>query len=209
MNIKYFMCSTLLLSVVSFAHLPSVEKIGTTYAIAEQDAIESIKQKMERMQKSGELAKMQNEAAKRINQSARQLPKVEGLHQVQKSTVRYVELSYTLPENVYDQEGNIIALAGATVKPLEVTNIRHQMFFFNGNDKEQVKLAKKLANEIGFNFMPILVEGRWDQLAQELGQAVYFDQQGKMSQSFQLTEVPVLVSQDEKRLKLETFKVGE
>ena len=183
-----------------------VEKIGTTYPIAEEDAVVAIQKQLEEMQKSGKLAKLEQEAKDRVTNSALNLEPVKGLSVTQKPSVRFYEPSYTLPENVYDQEGNLIAAQGAVVKPLEVTSVRHKMFFFNGNDAKQVILAQKLAKDIGNNFMPILVEGRWDKMAEKLQQAVYFDQQGKMSRNFGLTEVPVMVSQDGKNLKIETFK---
>ncbi len=183
-----------------------VEKIGTTYPIAEENAIVAIQKHLEAMQKSGKLAKLEQEAKDRVSNSALNLEPVTGLSVTQKPSVRFYEPSYTLPENVYDQEGNLIAAQGAVVKPLEVTSVRHKMFFFNGTDQKQIQLAKKLAKEHGNNFMPILTAGRWDKLALELNQAVYFDQQGKMSRNFGLTEVPVMVSQEGKNLKIETFK---
>ncbi len=189
-----------------FAEPKSVEKIGTTYPIAEENAIVAIQKHLEQMEKSGKLAQLQQEAQKRIKKQALELEPVKGLTVTQKPSVRLYEPSYTLPENVYDHDGNLIAAKGAVVKPLEVSNVRHKMFFFDGNDQKQIQLAKKLAKEHGTNFMPILTAGRWDKLAVELNQAVYFDQQGKMSRNFGLTEVPVMVSQQGKQLKIETYK---
>lgn len=186
--------------------VPAIEKIGTTYPISEENAITAIQKQLEQMQKSGKLAELEQEARKRATHNALNLEPVKGLLTTQKPSVRFYEPSYLLPESVYDHEGNLIAAKGATVKPLEVTSIRYKMFFFNSNDPKQVALAEKLAKEIGINFMPILVEGRWDKLSEKLNQAVYFDQMGKMSHNLGLTEVPVLVSQDGIRLKIETFK---
>lgn len=178
-------------------------KIGTTYPIAEKNAIDAIQQKLTAMQQSGELAELEKKAQARMTHNALNLPPVEGLTRTSKASVRYLEPSYSLPESVYDHEGRLIAPTGATVKPLEVTTIRHRMFFFDGRDPDQVKLAEKLAKEIGPDFMPILVAGEWAKLSEQLGQAVYFDQQGKMSRNFVLTHVPSLVSQEGKQLKIE------
>lgn len=178
-------------------------KIGTTYPIAEKNAIEAIQQKLTAMQQSGELAELEKKAQARMTHNAQNLPPVDGLSKTTKASVRYVEPSYTLPESVYDHEGRLIAPAGATVKPLEVTTIRHRMFFFDGRDPDQVKLAQKLANELGNDFMLILVAGEWAKLSDQLGQAVYFDQMGRMSRNFGLTHVPALVSQEGRKLKIE------
>lgn len=181
----------------------TIDKIGPTYAIAEENAIEAIQKKLTAMQQSGELAELEKKAQERMTQNALHLPAVEGLQKTTQAAVRYLEPSYTLPESVYDHEGQLIAPAGATVKPLEVTSIRHKMFFFDGRDPEQVQLAQKLAKAIGTDFMPILVAGEWAKLSGQLNQAVYFDQQGRMSRTYGLTHVPSLVSQEGKRLKIE------
>lgn len=185
----------------------TVDKIGPTYAIAEDNAIDAIQKKLAAMQKSGELAELEKKAQARMTHNALNLPPVDGLSKTTKASVRYVEPSYTLPDSVYDHEGRLIAPAGATVKPLEVTTIRHRMFFFDGRDPDQVKLAHKLANELGNDFMPILVAGEWAKLSEQLGQAVYFDQMGRMSRNFGLTHVPALVSQEGKQLKIEELIV--
>lgn len=182
------------------------EKLGQTYPIIEKHAIEEIQARLLEKQENGELERLQAEVQERINQAALNLAEVDFLKTAEKGSVRYFEPSYTLPENVYDHEGQIIAVAGSVVKPLEVAPIPFQMLFFDGRDPAQIELAKKLAQQHGEAFMPILTAGRWDIMSAELNQAVYFDQQGRMSKSFQLQEVPSLVSQAGNRLRIEVFK---
>lgn len=184
----------------------AVEKIGTTYPIAEKHAIREIQAQLQKRQDNGELAQMQQEVQQRINQSALNLTPVEGLSNTVKGSVRYFEPTYTLPETLYDQDGRIIAPAGTVVKPLEVSPIPFKMFFFDGREPAQVALAKKLAVEYGESFMPILTAGDWYNLSAEMNQAVYYDQQGKMSRSFELSEVPSLVSQEDNLLRVEAIK---
>ncbi|MRN39288.1 conjugal transfer protein TraW [Neisseria sp. N95_16] len=182
------------------------EKIGPTYPIAEKHAIREIQTRLKERQDSGELERMQREVQERINRSALNLAPVEGLETAEKSSVRYFEPSYTLPENIYDHENRIIATAGTVIKPLEVAPIPFKMFFFDGREPAQVDLAAKLAKEHGEAFMPILTAGDWYELSARMNQAVYYDQQGKMSRSFQLSEVPSLVSQEGQRLRIEAMK---
>ncbi|EPI6999371.1 conjugal transfer protein TraW, partial [Neisseria gonorrhoeae] len=103
-------------------------------------------------------------------------------------------------------DGQIIAPAGTVVKPLEAAPIPFKMFFFDGREPDQIELAKKLAAEHGESFMPILTAGNWYELSVEMDQAVYYDQEGRMSKSFQLNEVPSLVSQEGGRLRVEVMK---
>lgn len=181
-------------------------KIGPTYPIAEKHAIREIEARLKAKQDSGQLAAMQKEVQERINRSALNLPPVEGLTKATKGSVRYFDPSYTLTETIYDQDGQIIAPAGTVVKPLEVAPIPFKMFFFDGREPDQIDLAKKLAAEYGESFMPILTAGDWYELSAEMDQAVYYDQQGRMSKSFQLSEVPSLVSQEGNRLRVEAMK---
>ena len=192
------------------ASTPSVEKagdkIGTTYPIAEKHAIREIEARLKAKQDSGQLAAMQKEVQDRINRSALNLQPVEGLVKATKGSVRYFDPSYTLTETIYDQDGQIIAPAGTVVKPLEVAPIPFKMFFFDGREPDQIELAKKLAAEYGESFMPILTAGNWYELSVEMDQAVYYDQEGRMSKSFQLNEVPSLVSQEGDQLRVEVMK---
>lgn len=184
----------------------SIEKIGTTYRIEEPNAIVEIQEKLAQKQKTGELEKLQIEYQKRISQNALDLPPVEGLKTVEKSSVREFEPTFTLPETMYDQDNNIIAAAGSVIRPLEVSPMPFKLFFFDGREEEQVALAKKMSKKYGEEFMPILTAGRWDKLSVEMNQAVYFDQAGRMSERFKLTEVPSLIYQVENRLRIESVK---
>lgn len=206
--ITLFVATTLSVTGIVYATSKQkvVEKIGTTYPIAEKHAIREIQAQLLKKQENGELEKMQREVQQRINHSALNLAPVEGLSNVTKGSVRYFEPSYTVPETLYDQDGRIIAPAGTIIKPLEVSPIPFKIFFFDGREPKQVALAKKLANEYGESFMPILTAGDWYNLSAEMNQAVYYDQQGKMSRSFKLSEVPSLVSQEGNRLRVESMK---
>lgn len=196
------------LVALAYAAKPAsdIEKLGKTYPIIEKHAIQDIQERLLEKQQNGELERLQSEVQERINQAALNLAEVDFLRNAEKSSVRYFEPSYTLPENIYDHEGKIIAVAGSVVKPLEVAPIPFKMFFFDGREPAQIELAKKLAQQHGEAFMPILTAGRWDILSAELNQAVYFDQQGRMSTSFQLQEVPSLVSQAGNQLRIEVIK---
>ena len=54
--------------------------------------------------------------------------------------------------------------------------------------------------------MPILVAGKWEELSKEMNQAVYYDQQGRMVESFKVNEVPSMVAQEGARLRIEAMK---
>lgn len=183
-----------------------VEKIGTTYPISEEHAIHAIERILREKQQSGELEAIQQQVQERINHAALNLDPVEGLDKTQKPSVRYFEPTYTVPETILDQDGNVIALAGTVIKPLQIAPIAFALFFFDGRDEAQIQLAKQLQQQYGETFMPILIAGSWYELSAQLNQAVYYDQQGRIAQSVDLREVPALVQQENDLLRIETFK---
>jgi conjugal transfer pilus assembly protein TraW len=67
-------------------------------------------------------------------------------------------------------------------------------------------MAKKFAVQYGNEFTPILTAGSWLDLSNELQQAVYFDQGGKMTTRLTVSVVPSLVSQEGKLMRIEELK---
>lgn len=72
------------------------------------------------------------------------------------------------------------------INPLEVSTNTIQNVLFDGREAKQIALAKQLAEQYGESFIPILVAGKWEELSKEMNQAVYYDQQGRMVESFKV-----------------------
>ena len=202
----FSVAATTTFAVANNKNIHNGEKVANTYPIAEKNAIELIQERLKQKEASGELAKIEAEAKRRINESAFNLAPVEGLTAANKTSVRYYDPVYTVPENILDHEGRIIAVAGTKINPLEVSPIPFKMFFFDGREAKQIALAKQLAEQYGESFMPILVAGKWEELSKEMNQAVYYDQQGRMVASFKVNEVPSMVAQEGTRLRIEAMK---
>lgn len=192
--------------VVAASHQNHVEKLGTTYPIIEANAIEEIHARLLEKQESGQLAQLQDQLQESLNHAALNLEPVAGLSPVNKPTVRFFEPSYTLPNNILNHDDSIIAMAGTVIKPLEIAPIPFAVFFFDGREENQIKLALEMQQKYGERFMPILTAGSWYDLSERLNQAVYYDQQGKLSFSMQVYEIPALVQQENHLLRIETFK---
>ena len=202
----FSVAATATFAVANNKNIHNGEKVANTYPIAEKNAIELIQERLKQKEASGELAKIEAEAKRRINENAFNLAPVEGLTATNKTSVRYYDPVYTVPENILDHEGRIIAVAGTKINPLEVSPIPFKMFFFDGREAKQIALAKQLAEQYGESFMPILVAGKWEELSKEMNQAVYYDQQGRMVASFKVNEVPSMVAQEGTRLRIEAMK---
>lgn len=181
----------------------AIELMGPVYPIQETDALVAIQNRMAAMEKSGELERMKEEVKSRIEGKILEPAPIEGVTTHTKAGVRYFDPTWTLPQDLYDDAGNVIAVKGTKVNPLEVMPVPNKMYFFDGRNRDQVELAKKLSAQYGSDFTPILTAGSWVDLSNELQQAVFFDQEGRMSTRMGITSVPALVSQADKLMKIE------
>ena len=84
--------------------------------------------------------------------------------------------------------------------------VTKQMFFFDGRDDRQIAKASELAEKYGITFVPILVAGSWVETSKKMNQAVYFDQQGRLSERLTINSVPALVTQEGKLMRIEEMK---
>ena len=186
--------------------LLATDLIGPVYSIAEEDALKAIDTKLKKMEASGELEKMGTKIKADIESHILEPQPIPGVSTVEKAGVRYFDPTWTLNEDLFDDDGNIMAAKGTVVNPLEVMPISKKLFFFDGRDVAQVEMAKKFAVQYGNEFTPILTAGSWLDLSNELQQAVYFDQGGKMTTRLTVTVVPSLVSQEGKLMRIEELK---
>ena len=202
------MIAVLSVSAMGWAKMPNskaLEVLGPTYPIAEENAIDTIKKNLAAQAASGELAKKQEQAKQAIIDKTLNLPPVEGLTLANQHEVRYFDPSIQVAEDIRTPDGVLIAAKGEIRNPLDVMPLTKKLFFFDGRDKDQVNLAKRLAATHKLDFVPILTAGSWADLSKEMGTAVYFDQMGKMSQRYGLTQVPVLLQQENKLIRIETL----
>ena len=89
-----------------------------------------------------------------------------------------------------------MALLGRVAQPL---------LFFDGRDAAQVRQAKALIERYGGKVKPILTAGSYLNLMRRWRLSVYYDQEGALVQKLGITQVPALVSQEGKRLRIDSL----
>lgn len=195
-------------TVAISAIIPSLatEKMGPTYPVVEKDAIETITNKLKEAQAQGKLQELEKEALQRADQYLMSPTPVTGIHQVEQANIRYFDPTWILDQDLFDDNGNRIASKGTRVNPLDVMPVTKQMFFFDGRDDRQIAKASELAEKYGITFVPILVAGSWVETSKKMNQAVYFDQQGRLSERLTINSVPALVTQEGKLMRIEEMK---
>src|SRR5579862_1512029 len=123
-------CLLLLIFVVK-SYATNLGVVGQIYPIMEEDFLIFIQNKIALMQKNGEWNKLQNQFAENVKKHAdRPLP----LHSITHATQRKVwdfDPSITLPHDLRDAEGRVIAYSDTTVNPLTFITLHNVLLFFD------------------------------------------------------------------------------
>ena len=115
----------------------------------------------------------------------------------------YVDPTFTLDRNIVDAQGRLLFAAGTRKNPLEVVSLSKRLLFFDARDPRQVAQALALIGRYDGKVKPILTGGSYLDLMKAWRVAVYFDQQGTLTRRLGIQQVPALVSQEGRRLRID------
>ncbi len=198
--------ATVLLTLPAL-HATDLGTVGPTYAITEPHLLRMIEQRLREKEQSGELARLQQAARERGIAAVRQPAPVAGLSPTRQSRTFYVDPSFTLDRNVFDDKGNLMFAAGTRKNPLEVVTLSRQLLFFDARDKMQVASASALmVRNPGGRIKPILTGGSYLDLMKSWRIPVYYDQHGVLTRRLGIAQVPALVSQEGLRLRIDELQ---
>jgi len=180
------------------------DNVGPVYSITEPDLLKTILGKLQEKQRSGELARLQEEAKQRSIHAIEHPTPVPGLSKTAKTRTFYYDPSITVTRNVIDPtSGKLLVPAGTRVNPLDYVSLSKKLFFFDARDKDQVKEAEGLIRSLGGRVKPILTGGSYMDLMRQWKRKVYYDQQGTLVKKFGIEHVPAIVSQEGKMLRID------
>jgi len=185
------------------ARSEALGKIGPTYPIAEQNLLEHITAKLKEKERSGEIARLQQQARARATATVNNPPPVPGLKAAEAVRTFYFDPSVRLPENVLDERGHVLFAAGTVKNPLDVVSMSKHLLFFDGRDARQVRRARELIDHYRGRVKPVLVGGSYLKLMKAWQIPVYYDQQGLLVRKLGITAVPAIVSQEGSRLRID------
>lgn len=205
--IKRFVFCLFLSSLSGLAWSVDLGVVGNVYPITETDLIDEIQAILKAKEKSGELARIQEEAKRRNVERINNPPPVEGLSRTSASRTFYYDPTFLYPQSVLDERGGIVVPAGTKYNPLDVITLSQQLVFFDARDKDQVKFAKQLIDKHGAAIKPILVGGSFLELMRTWQIKVYYDQKGLLTKRFGISQVPALVTQEGKALRIDEVQL--
>jgi conjugal transfer pilus assembly protein TraW len=181
--------------------------IGPTYGIAEPHLLNFIMQRLRDKERSGELQRLMEDAQARGVDTVRRPPPVAGLRATETARTFFIDPSFTLDRNIVDAQGRLLFAAGTRKNPLDVVSMSNRLLFFDARDRRQVVQARELIARYDGKVKPILTGGSYLELMKAWQVPVYFDQQGTLTQRLGIRQVPALVSQEGKRLRIDEVRL--
>jgi len=181
--------------------------IGPTYEIAEPHLLRFIEQRLRQKEASGELRRLQEEARTRGIDAVRNPEPVAWLVTTQAKRTFYFDPTYVLDRNLSDAQGRLMFAVGTRANPLDIVSLSRRLFFFDARDPRQVAQARSLMKHFDGQVKPILTAGSYLDLMQAWRSPVYYDQHGLLTKRLGIRQVPALVSQEGKRLRIDELEV--
>lgn len=178
-------------------------RIGPVYPIAEPNLLDVILGKLREAESSGALAKMQRDTQARVRRGIEQPAPVASITKATKARSFYYDPSIVVPYAITDADGRLIVAPGTRVNPLDTVSLSKQLLFIDARDPAQVGRAKRFLDERGGRLKVILTGGSYLELMRRWKQPVFFDQQGSLAEKLGIRHVPALVSQEDRRLRID------
>ncbi len=177
--------------------------IGPVYAIGEPSLLDAILARLRAAEASGELARLQREAGARVGREIEQPAPLSGLIRTTRPRSFHYDPSIIVPTAITDARGTAIFAPGTRVNPLDTVSLTARLLFIDGRDPDQVARAESILGQQPGRLKLILTGGSYLDLMRRLHRPVYFDQAGKLTAKLGIRQVPALVSQDGKRLRID------
>lgn len=199
-------CALVIATQVVLAHAEDLGVIGKTYDIAERDLIEAMKDKLRQMEKTGELAKKQDEYKNRVMSGIEHPKPIPGIQATETANTHYYDPSIVTDKDIADATGKILYPRGTRVNPLDYIGWNKYLLFVDGRDQKQLDLTKRITAASDRPVKLVLVAGEPLNLMRKWKKQVYYDQGGILTRRFAITRVPAMVRQEGRRLRIDELR---
>ena len=171
---------------------------GEVWPIEEADLLTEVESSLERLEESGELARLEGEARVRARERIEAPPAVPGIVPATEPRTWLYDPAVIVQEDIVGPNG-LIAAAGTRIEPLAHRPMTQTLLFIDGTRPEEIEwaLAQVAPTRI------VLLAGRPLDLARAHARAFYFDQGGVLSEKFGLRATPVRIRQEGLKLRIE------
>lgn len=179
--------------------------VGQTFPVIETDLLSVIEQRLQNLQASGGIDRMNAEFARRAEAKVRRPTPVAGITPATQARVWAFDPTIVIEKDVKDQKGNYVARAGQTVNPLDFVAMHQALVFVDGDDKAQMEWATSQYSDLKAKI--ILVSGSPIEEMTARKRRFYFDQEGRLTGKFGVRHTPAVAEQDGKIIKVSEIKL--
>jgi len=192
---------------LAIAALPATAKDigvrGATWPVAEPDLLEEIEARLLDMRRSGELARLEDEARERARRQLEEPEPVPGIAPATEERSRPFDPAITVARDIRTPDGTLIAAAGTRIDPLERLPLTRDLIFIDG--RRGAEIAWALAHDRPAKV--VLLAGRPLDLMRRYRRPFFFDTGGRLVARFGIAATPTLVEQDGSRLRITEIPV--
>ena len=182
---------------------------GATWPVAEPDLLEEIEARLLEMQRSGDLARLEDEARNHARRKLEEPDPAPGIAPAKEERTRLFDPAITVARDIRTPGGVLIAAAGTRVNPLERMTLTRGLLFVDGRRPAEIDWALAHEEESGRPSKVVLLAGRPLELMREHRRHFYFDQGGRLARRFGLRFTPSLVEQAGTRLRITEIPVED
>lgn len=181
---------------------------GNLWAIEEPDGVEQLTEKLKDMERSGELEQHLNRFRDDTLASIENPEPVPGIVTATFPKTYLLDPSVTVQENVMDDQGSLLVLAGTRINPLDHMNWSKSVLLIDARDDRQVELALDRLEHHPKDKI-ILVGGSYTEFMRKHKKQVFFDLGGVFTTRFNIKVVPTLVSQEGRNLLVQEIAFSQ
>ena len=180
--------------------------IGKVYQITERDLIEAMKDRLRQMEKSGELARKQTEYKNRVISGIEHPNPIPGIKTTEVASTHYYDPSMIVDRDIVTAEGKLMYPRGTKVNPLDYIGWNTYLLFVDGRDQKQLDSSKRIMDTSDKPVKLVLVAGEPLNLMRKWKKQMYYDQGGILTRRFAITQVPAMVRQEGRRLRIDELR---
>ena len=176
---------------------------GATWPVAEPDLLAQIEARLVEMERSGELARQEQEARANARRKLEEPDPVSGIAPARERQSRLWDPAITVARDIRTADGVVIAGTDTRVNPLERMTLARDLLFVDG--RRAAEIAWALEHDRPAKI--VLLAGRPLELMRRHRRPFFFDQGGRLAARFGLGFTPSLVEQAGTRLRITEIPV--
>lgn len=174
---------------------------GDVYPVQELSFLGLIKDRLGALERSGQMADLNQEFKARVIANTLRPKPVPGLSTDTQSHTLWFDPTFTAESDIGDHEGRLFVHQGDKINPLDTVPMNTTLYFIDADDKRQLAWMKA-QNPPTLLYKVVLVGGNIKEAADALDTRIYFDQDGVLTRRLGVQFIPAEVRQVGKQLRI-------